>query len=87
MAFRIIKRGDSAQSPWLLYLRSPTFSGEVLYALRVQGEGYGDPNPLNRLSHSQDGNGCLYGTLSGNAREVIHKFSVDLPKKVQQKQL
>jgi len=28
-----------------------------------------------------DGNGCLYGTLAGNAREVLHKFSVDLPKK------
>ena len=28
-----------------------------------------------------DGNGTLFGTLSGNTREVIHKFSVDLPKK------
>ena len=28
-----------------------------------------------------DGNGALFGTLSGNTREVIHKFSVDLPKK------
>lgn len=28
-----------------------------------------------------DGNGCLFGTLTGNTREVIHKFSVDLPKK------
>jgi len=28
-----------------------------------------------------DGNGCLVGTLSGNSREVLHKFSVDLPKK------
>jgi peptide chain release factor subunit 1 len=28
-----------------------------------------------------DGNGALYGTLSGNARAVLHKFSVDLPKK------
>ncbi|KAG9091814.1 Polypeptide release factor (eRF1) in translation termination, partial [Ceratobasidium sp. UAMH 11750] len=28
-----------------------------------------------------DGNGSLFGTLSGNTREVIHKFSVDLPKK------
>lgn len=28
-----------------------------------------------------DGHGCLYGTLQGNTREVIHKFSVDLPKK------
>ena len=28
-----------------------------------------------------DGNGCLFGTLAGNHREVLHKFSVDLPKK------
>jgi peptide chain release factor subunit 1 len=28
-----------------------------------------------------DGNGSLYGTVCGNAREILHKFSVDLPKK------
>lgn len=28
-----------------------------------------------------DGNGSLYGILQGNHREVLHKFSVDLPKK------
>jgi len=28
-----------------------------------------------------DGNGALYGTLSGNTREILHKFNVDLPKK------
>lgn len=28
-----------------------------------------------------DGNGALFGTLSGNTRNVVHKFSVDLPKK------
>ncbi|EWM25096.1 hypothetical protein NSK_002104 [Nannochloropsis salina CCMP1776] len=28
-----------------------------------------------------DGNGSLYGTLQGNTRTVLHKFSVDLPKK------
>lgn len=28
-----------------------------------------------------DGNGALFGTLSGNTRDVIQKFSVDLPKK------
>merc|ERR1719394_2430411 len=28
-----------------------------------------------------DGNGCLYGTVSGNARRVVHKFGVELPKK------
>jgi len=28
-----------------------------------------------------DGNGALFGTLAGNTREVVHKFTVDLPKK------
>ena len=28
-----------------------------------------------------DGNGALYGTLTGNTREILHKFTVDLPKK------
>ncbi|KAG6434201.1 hypothetical protein SASPL_105823 [Salvia splendens] len=45
--------------------------------------------PLSQLLESDekfgfivmDGNGTLFGTLSGNTREVLHKFSVDLPKK------
>ncbi|TFK72148.1 peptide chain release factor eRF/aRF subunit 1 [Pluteus cervinus] len=28
-----------------------------------------------------DGNGTLFGVLAGNTREVMHKFTVDLPKK------
>lgn len=28
-----------------------------------------------------DGNGSLFGTLQGSQREILHKFSVDLPKK------
>jgi len=28
-----------------------------------------------------DGAGSLFGTLTGNTREVLHKFEVDLPKK------
>lgn len=28
-----------------------------------------------------DGNGVLYGTLQGNTKEVLHSFTVDLPKK------
>jgi peptide chain release factor subunit 1 len=28
-----------------------------------------------------DGNGAVFGTLQGNAKEVLHKFTVDLPKK------
>jgi peptide chain release factor subunit 1 len=45
--------------------------------------------PLNELLESDnkfgfivmDGNGCLFGILCGNSRQVIHKFSVDLPPK------
>lgn len=28
-----------------------------------------------------DGNGTLYGTVQGSNKEILHKFSVDLPKK------
>eukprot|EP00438_Fugacium_kawagutii_P025165 Skav208319 [mRNA] locus=scaffold897:641926:646742:+ [translate_table: standard] len=28
-----------------------------------------------------DGNGSLFGTVQGNHREILHKFTVDLPKK------
>lgn len=28
-----------------------------------------------------DGNGSLFGTVQGNTREVLHRFTVDLPKK------
>ncbi|CAH6720444.1 eukaryotic peptide chain release factor subunit 1 [[Candida] jaroonii] len=28
-----------------------------------------------------DGNGALFGAVTGNTREVLHKFTVDLPKK------
>lgn len=28
-----------------------------------------------------DGQGAMYATLQGNAKEIIHKFSVELPKK------
>jgi len=28
-----------------------------------------------------DGNGALFGTLCGNSREVLHRLTVDLPKK------
>jgi len=45
--------------------------------------------PLNELLEANDkfgfvvmdGNGALWGTLCGNAREVLHTVSVDLPKK------
>jgi hypothetical protein len=28
-----------------------------------------------------DGNGCLFANLAGNTREILHKMSVELPKK------
>ena len=28
-----------------------------------------------------DGQGCLYGLVAGNSKQILHKFSVDLPKK------
>ena len=28
-----------------------------------------------------DGNGTLYGTLAGNTREILYRFTVELPKK------
>lgn len=28
-----------------------------------------------------DGNGALFGTVSGSTKEILHKFSVELPKK------
>jgi peptide chain release factor subunit 1 len=45
--------------------------------------------PLNELLECDatygfvvmDGNGCLYGTLSGNTCKVLHSFTVELPKK------
>lgn len=45
--------------------------------------------PLNELLESDekfgfivvDGSGCLLGTLSGNTREVLHRMTVELPKK------
>ena len=31
-----------------------------------------------------DGNGCLFGTLRGSHKEVLYKFSVDLPKSTEE---
>jgi len=47
------------------------------------------PQPLNELLEADDkfgfivmdGSGCLYGTVSGNTRTVLHKLTVELPKK------
>jgi len=56
-----------------LYLCDNKFHTEALNELLESDSKYG--------FIVMDGNGSLYGTLSGNAREILHKFSVDLPKK------
>lgn len=56
-----------------LYLCDNKFHTEALNALLE------DDNKFGFIV--MDGNGALFGTLSGNTREVLHKFTVDLPKK------
>jgi eRF1 domain 2 len=56
-----------------LYLCDNKFHTEALQELLESDAKYG--------FIIMDGNGSLYGTLAGNTRTVLHKFSVDLPKK------
>lgn len=56
-----------------LYLCDNKFHTEDLNELLIDDEAFG--------FIVMDGNGCLYGSLQGSNREVLHKFSVDLPKK------
>merc|ERR1719245_2872155 len=56
-----------------MYLCDNKFHTEDLQELLESDEKYG--------FLIMDGNGALFGTLQGNHREVLHKFSVDLPKK------
>jgi len=56
-----------------LYLCDNKFHTEDLQELLMDDEAFG--------FIIMDGNGCLYGTVQGSNREVLHKFSVDLPKK------
>ncbi|KAK9820569.1 hypothetical protein WJX72_011757 [[Myrmecia] bisecta] len=56
-----------------LYLCDNKFHTEALNELLESDNKYG--------FIVMDGNGSLFGTLSGNTREVLGKFSVDLPKK------
>lgn len=56
-----------------LYLCDNKFHTEALSELLDSDEKYG--------FIVMDGNGALFGTLSGNTREILHKFTVDLPKK------
>jgi peptide chain release factor subunit 1 len=56
-----------------LYLCDNKFHTEDLNDLLMDDEAFG--------FIVMDGNGCLYGTVQGSNRELLHKFSVDLPKK------
>lgn len=56
-----------------LYLCDNKFHTEALSALLA------DDNRFGFII--MDGNGALFGTLCGNTRDVLHKFTVDLPKK------
>ncbi|CAF1610821.1 unnamed protein product [Rotaria socialis] len=56
-----------------LYLCDNKFHTEALQALLADDSRFG--------FIIMDGNGALFGTLQGNSREVLTKFSVDLPKK------
>jgi peptide chain release factor subunit 1 len=56
-----------------LYWCGDRFRTEALGTLLQQDDTYG--------FIIVDGNGALYGTLSGNNKVVLHSFSVDLPKK------
>ncbi|VDM03605.1 unnamed protein product [Schistocephalus solidus] len=56
-----------------LYLCDNKFHTEALNALLTDDSKFG--------FIIMDGNGALFGTLSGNTREVLHKFNVELPKK------
>lgn len=56
-----------------LYLCDNKFHTEALSELLESENKYG--------FIVMDGNGALFGTLSGNTREILHKFTVDLPKK------
>ncbi|CAL5084924.1 unnamed protein product [Urochloa decumbens] len=82
----------SAQQRLKLYNKVPP-NGLVLYTGTIVTEDGKEKKfhteALNELLESDDkfgfivmdGNGTLFGTLSGNTREVLHKFTVDLPKK------
>jgi len=56
-----------------LYLCDNKFHTQDLNELLMDDEAFG--------FIIMDGNGCLYGTVQGSTKEILHKFSVDLPKK------
>ncbi|MCL7044561.1 hypothetical protein MKW94_003621 [Papaver nudicaule] len=67
----------SAQQRLKLYNKVPP-NGLVLYTGTVVTD---DGKEKKFGFIVMDGNGTLFGTLSGNTREILHKFTVDLPNK------
>ncbi|KAJ6606352.1 peptide chain release factor eRF/aRF subunit 1 [Mycena vulgaris] len=78
----------STQQRLKLYNRVPP-NGLVLFVGTILTDEGKEKKALSELLESDsrfgfivmDGNGTLFGTLAGNTRDVIHKFTVDLPKK------
>ena len=77
-----------------LYLCDNKFHTEALTALLADDNRFGfigerlrmcmhemRPSMHRSIFSVMDGNGALFGTLQGNTRDVLHKFTVDLPKK------
>eukprot|EP01063_Lacrimia_lanifica_P038901 TRINITY_DN8393_c0_g1_i1.p2 TRINITY_DN8393_c0_g1~~TRINITY_DN8393_c0_g1_i1.p2 ORF type:complete len:454 (+),score=228.23 TRINITY_DN8393_c0_g1_i1:53-1414(+) len=55
------------------YVCDNKFHVEELYKMLESDDKYG--------FIVMDGNGALFGTLTGNTKEILHRFSVELPKK------
>lgn len=64
---------ERSETNYNTYFKTFQFHTEALTALLA------DDNKFGFIV--MDGNGALFGTLQGNTREVLHKFTVDLPKK------
>ncbi|KAG5083084.1 hypothetical protein JHK84_053122 [Glycine max] len=79
----------SAQQRLKLYNKVPPNVLVLYTGTIVTEDGKEKKEALNELLESDDkfgfiimdGNDTLFGTLTGNTREVLHKFTVDLPKK------
>ncbi len=56
-----------------IYMCDSKFHTEILESVLNSDEKYG--------FIVMDGNGALYGTVCGSHQEILHKFTVDLPKK------
>ena len=73
----------------VLYFARPRYFDDLSYRSLYLCDNKFHTEALSELLESDqrfgfivmDGNGSLFGTLAGNTREVIHKFTVDLPKK------